>query len=287
MGDYERGLARPERHSRQYVEQNAMIMTIDLDDSEPKCRYLLIKRIKIISFTNGRPLLQPVAIHDDCEPIQLVMRCGHHGLPVAALLQLAIPHQHVRAPSGDVQLGRQRVTDRDGQSVTQRPGVGLDTADVVAVGMAVELGEWLQECSQLLYRQESERGQRGVQRAGNVALGQDETVTLGVIDGLGSDVEHGAVQRRENVDGREVAPDVTGARVMDQLQILDADLSCRLRKVCDLFVAMRMWLKPVEDRHGDVLRSEGSHAFKSWGSVLRAMELNKTSWTSRWAASAS
>jgi hypothetical protein len=39
---------------------------------------------------------------------------------------------------------------------------------------------------------------------------------------------------------------------MDQLQILDADLSCRLRNVRYLNVAMRRWLKPVEDRHGDV-----------------------------------
>src|SRR6476660_6826894 len=85
MGDYERGLARPERHRRQYVEQRAMIMTIDLDDSEPECRCLLIKRIKIIGFTNGRPLLQPVAIHDDCEPLQLVMRYGTHSITVAAI----------------------------------------------------------------------------------------------------------------------------------------------------------------------------------------------------------
>jgi hypothetical protein len=39
---------------------------------------------------------------------------------------------------------------------------------------------------------------------------------------------------------------------MDQPQILDADLSCRLSNVCYLLVAMCMWMKALEDRHGDV-----------------------------------
>ena len=38
---------------------------------------------------------------------------------------------------------------------------------------------------------------------------------------------------------------MTGARVMNQLQILNADLSCRLRNVCYLFVAMRLLGKDV------------------------------------------
>jgi hypothetical protein len=42
----------------------------------------------------------------------------------------------------------------------------------------------------------------------------------------------------------------------------------------NLFVAMRMWLNPVEDRHGDVIESQGGHASTSWFCV--AMELNRT-----------
>ena len=78
----------------------------------------------------------------------------------------------------------------------------------------------------------------------------------------------------------KVAPNVAGASVVDQLQILDADLPRRLRDVRDLLVAMRI-RQPVEDRHGHVLGSEGSHALRhAWLSVVRAMELSSTSWTS-------
>jgi hypothetical protein len=46
--------------------------------------------------------------------------------------------------------------------------------------------------------------------------------------------------------------------------------------VRDLLVPMRM-RQPVENRHGDVLLRQGSHAFTPWLSVVRAMELSRTS----------
>ena len=82
-----------------------MIMPIDFDDGEAECGRLVIKWFKIIGLTYGRPLLQPVAVHDHSEPIKLVMRRGHHGLPVAALLQFAIADEHVGTSPGNVQLG--------------------------------------------------------------------------------------------------------------------------------------------------------------------------------------
>src|SRR4029453_13663931 len=91
---------------------------------------------------------------------------------------------------------------------------------------------------QFINRQKPKGGQRDVQSSGNVAFGEDETVSLRIIDGLRGDVEDGAVQRRENVDSREVAANVAGARVVHQLEILDTDLPRRLGNVRDLLIAM-------------------------------------------------
>src|SRR5678816_1361016 len=88
MCNDESGLAWPVRHCRQDIKQLTMIMTVDFHDSEPECGRFLIKWFKIIGLAYGCSLLQPVAVHDDREPIKLVMGCGHHGLPIAALLQL-------------------------------------------------------------------------------------------------------------------------------------------------------------------------------------------------------
>ena len=73
-----------------------------------------------------------------------------------------------------------------------------------------------------------------------MALGEDEPVPLGIIDRLGGDIENGPVEGGQDVDGREVAADVAGIGVMDQLQVLDADLARRLGDMSDLLVAMRM-----------------------------------------------
>ena len=55
MRDHEGGLARPEWHRGQYVEQLLMIMTIDFHNGEAECCRLLIKRLKIIGLSNRRP----------------------------------------------------------------------------------------------------------------------------------------------------------------------------------------------------------------------------------------
>ena len=52
----------------------------------------------------------------------------------------------------------------------------------------------------------------------------------------------------------EPATDVAGSCVVDQLQVLDADLPRRMGNLRDLLVAMRMW-QAVEDRHSDVIGS--------------------------------
>ena len=87
-----------------------------------------------------------------------------------------------------------------------------------------------------------------------MALGKDEAVPLGIIDGLGGDIENGPIERGEDVDGGKVATDVAGSGVVDQLQVLNADLPRGLGDLRDLLVAMRMW-QPVKDRHGDVIGS--------------------------------
>src|SRR5829696_7688906 len=129
-----------------------MIMTIHLDDCESESCCLLIKWFKIIGLSNRRALLESVAVHDHGQPVQLVMGGGHHGLPVASLLQLAIANRY-------------------GQSMTERTSVGLNPGNIVAVRVAVELGQRLEERHQILYWQEPKGSQRDIQSSGDVALG--------------------------------------------------------------------------------------------------------------------
>ena len=156
-------------------------------------------------------------------------------------------------------------------------------ADLVAVRVAVERGQRLEEGGQLLDRQEAERGQRGVERAGDVALAEDEPVPLGIVDGLRGDVQHGAVQRGQDVDGGEVAADVAGAGVVDQLGVLDPDLPGRLGDV-------RRSARPGW-RCGSSRPKTGMVVCSVDSAVISrpspAIEVSSTCWTSRCAARAS
>ena len=84
---------------RNRLQQGATVKeTNDLDHGEAERRRLLGQRIEVVGLLDRRPLLQPVAIDDHRQPVQLVLRGRHHGLPVAALLQLAVAGQHEGPP---------------------------------------------------------------------------------------------------------------------------------------------------------------------------------------------
>ena len=69
---------------------------------------------------------------------------------------------------------------------------------------------------------------RRIQRAGTVALGQDEPVALGIGRVLRVDVEHRAVQRGQDVGDGEVAADVAQLRPADHLDVRQAHLPSQL-----------------------------------------------------------
>ena len=97
---------------------------------------------------------------------------------------------------------------------------------------------------------------------------------------LWADVEYRPVQRRQDVDGGKVTTDVAGTRVVDRLQVLNTNLQCRLGNLRNLLITMSIG-QQVEDRHRDVLVSKGNHASTSWPFPLRAIEVSRTSSTSR------
>ena len=123
--------------------------------ANPKAAAFCVERVEVVGLPGGGALLQPVAVHDHRQRVELVLRGRHHRLPVGALLQLAVAGEHVGAAARHVELGRDGVADGDGQAVAERPGVGLDARDLVAVGVPVQPGQRLQERGQLLDRRGS------------------------------------------------------------------------------------------------------------------------------------
>src|SRR4051812_37098727 len=102
------------------------------------------------------------------------------------------------------------MTDSDRQPVTEWTRIGLHTADIVTVRVAVEPRQRLQESGQVLHRQKAKGSQCYVESARNVALGENEAVPLGIVHRLRRDVEHRPVQRRQDVNSGEITTNVSG-----------------------------------------------------------------------------
>ena len=82
-----------------------------------------------------------------------------------------------------LQLRGERAADGDREAVAERAGVGLHARDLGAVRVAVERGQRRHERLELGAREEAAVRERRVQRAGAVALAQDEAVALRVASG--------------------------------------------------------------------------------------------------------
>src|SRR5260370_6496409 len=115
-------------------------------------------------------LLESIAVDDDGQVVQLVMRGRESRLPVAALLELAVTCQHKCAPRRAIHLGRERTSNGDRQAVPERSGIGFDTWHLGTVGMATEAREGLHVRAELLDVDKAGFGERGVQCAGAMAL---------------------------------------------------------------------------------------------------------------------
>ena len=136
----------------------------------PKAR-TLPSRGQVVGVLGGGALLEVVAVGDHAEVVELELGGGHEGLPVRALLELAVAGQDEDPPRGAVDLGGQGVADGDGQAVPERAGAGLHPGHLGADRVAVEAGVGLDEGVQLGRPQQASRGEGGVQGVGGVPLG--------------------------------------------------------------------------------------------------------------------
>jgi hypothetical protein len=154
-----------------------------------------------------------------------VVRAGHRGLPVAALLQLAVAEHDERPGAGAQQFRGQRAADRDREAVAEWAGVRLHARDLGAVRVAVERRQRGRERLERGPREEAAQRERGVERAGRVALAKDAAIAFRCVRPERVHVEHRAVERGQDVGHGEVAADVPEARSADHLQIRQPDLA--------------------------------------------------------------
>ena len=157
--------------------------------------------------------LELVAIDDDPERPEPLVRRGLQRLPVLSLLELAVSgHHHDAAAEAEAPL---RPCDAAalGDAHAERSRVRLDSGDA-DVGMTVEAAEPA-EAEQLLLRQDAEPVQRGVEAGDVVALRGEEDVALRVVEAELADVQLLVEEVHHDVEGAEARAEMPRAGALD------------------------------------------------------------------------
>ena len=153
--------------------------------------------------------LDLVAVHDDPEPAEPLVRGGLERLPVLSFLELPVARHHDDQPLPAEPTLRERDPTALGDAHAERAGARLDPRHS-DVRVPVEPAQ-ATEAKQALARDDAEREERGVQARHVVALGREEDVAAGIVESALDDVQLVEQELRDDVERAERRAEVTGA----------------------------------------------------------------------------
>ena len=158
----------------------------------------------------------------------MILAGSHHGLPDLTLCHFAVAEDGVDAVILAGLLAGQRHADRRGDALTERARGHIDAGNVLHLDVAGHVAVDAAEHVQLLDREEAAQRQHRVQCRGAVALGHDETVTVGVLWVLGIDLHHVKIKIGQHVQTAHRSARMSGCRFIYHLHAQKARL-CSLQ----------------------------------------------------------
>src|SRR5262245_45585885 len=139
-------------------------MSVDLNDIPPERAPPVWERIQPVGVLRASALLESVAV-DDCRQVsKALLGSSHRGLPVAALLELAVAEDDEDVSVEALEPQTEGAAHPDGESVAERAGVGLDAGDLGAVRVAVQGRLGSVEGGELVRTDEAGPREDGVER---------------------------------------------------------------------------------------------------------------------------
>src|SRR3990172_11762908 len=145
-------------------------MAVNLQGMPFKGPPFIGKRLQVLYLLHPSILLELVIIHDDGEIIQPVVSCIESRFPDLSLIALPISGEDIDTKIFPIQLGGQGHADPDRNPLSQRPSGGLDTAQAMALGVALERAVELPEGHELLNGEVARTGQRRIKPRGPMPL---------------------------------------------------------------------------------------------------------------------
>src|SRR5882724_2280933 len=220
-----RGLCLVER-----LRDLADVVAVDLDHRPAEGLPLRDDRLDVEHLLHEVVELDLVPVEKDHEVVEGVVRLAelrrrHRGLPHLAFLDLAVAQDAVDPRGGAGQLEPERQTERDRQPLAERAGRGLDAGQRGPIGMPLERRAELAKRDERLLREIAGLRQHGVERGDRVTLREHDAVPVRPVRTPGIVPETSEEERDEDVDHRERAAGMPGARVGEHAEDLNTTLA--------------------------------------------------------------
>ena len=193
--------------------QRAVVVPVDRLDVPPERPELRLEVAQRDDLLRPPVRLHLVAIDDDPEPAQALVRGRLQRLPVLAFLQLPVAgHDDDPTVAAELALGERDSTPlRDAHA--ERAGARLDPG-YADVRMPVEAAEAAQ-AEQPFLRHDTQREECRVQPRDVVALGREEDVAVGVVEAALGNVQLVEEKVRDDVERAERGAEVPRAGALD------------------------------------------------------------------------
>ena len=122
------------------LEDLAQVVAVDDLGLPAEGGELAVDRVHVQDLLGGAGLLEVVAVDDQREVVELILGGRGGGLPVLALVELAVAGHDVGVIALLVDPGRQRMADADREPLAERAGRRLDAGEPLHVGVALRAG---------------------------------------------------------------------------------------------------------------------------------------------------
>src|SRR5262249_11385959 len=249
VGDDERRAARPGLRLIERLADLIDVVAVDLDHRPAECLPLLDERLEIEDLPHEVVELNAVFIEDHGEVAEAMaglpeLRSGHCRLPHLTFLDLSVADDAVHAIRLAAETKAECHPQGNREALAKRARGCFDAGQHRPIGMTLERAAELAQGDQALLGKVPRACHRRVHRGHRVAFGEDEAIALGPVGTLGIVTHAAEHDRHDEVDDRQRAAGMTGARVGQHADDLHAALA-RDRRQTAVWHQGRSSMKPA------------------------------------------
>ena len=202
-----------------------VVVAVDGQHVEVEGFHLLFQRLAAHDRLGAAVDLQAVAVQEHAQVGKLIVGGKHEGLPALAFLHLAVAHDGKDVDGLARVLGTQGHAAGGRDALAQAAGGHIHARGLVHVGVALQIAADLAQGLEVFHREVTALGQRCIQCRGGMALGQHQTVAVGLLRVLRVNVHFHEIEVAQQFGDVQTAARMTALCAVRALDHAHADVT--------------------------------------------------------------